>query len=98
MTEQEYLDSKNIVTEYVEDFTDRNGWKNISLTTLLKDYKKQLTLTDVGCSKRFEKQDLLKAYQAGVIEQKSINLDTFDFKKLKELQHDSSEWYERYTE
>jgi hypothetical protein len=48
MTEQEYLDSKNIVTEYVEDFTDRNGWKNISLTTLLKDYKKQLTLTDVS--------------------------------------------------
>jgi recombinational DNA repair protein RecR len=50
MTEQEYLDSKNIVTEYVEDFTDRNGWKNISLTTLLKDYKEQLTLTDVVSS------------------------------------------------
>ena len=48
MTEQEYLDSKNIVTEYVEDFTDRNGWKNISLTTLLKDYKQQLILTDVS--------------------------------------------------
>jgi hypothetical protein len=57
MTEQEYLDSKNIVTEYVEDFTDRNGWKNISLTTLLKDYKKQLTLTDVGC----QREQLLKS-------------------------------------
>ena len=47
MTEQEYLDSKNIVTEYVEGFTDRNGWKNISLTTLLKDYKQQLILSGV---------------------------------------------------
>ena len=34
MTEQEYLDSKNIVTEYVDGFTDRNGWENTSLTTL----------------------------------------------------------------
>tara|TARA_R110002073_G_scaffold187718_1_gene346429 strand:+ start:509 stop:808 length:300 start_codon:yes stop_codon:yes gene_type:complete len=47
MTEQEYLDSKNIVTEYVEGFTDRNGWKNTSLPTLLKDYKQQLILHGV---------------------------------------------------
>lgn len=47
MTEQEYLDSKNIVTEYVEGFTDRNGWKNTSLISLLKDYKKQLILHGV---------------------------------------------------
>lgn len=61
------------------------------------ELKKQFSLQGVGCSKRFEKQDLLKAYQAGAIEQKSINPDTFDFKKLKELQHDSGEWYERYN-
>ena len=47
MTEQEYLNSKNIVTEYVEGFTDRNGWKNTSLPTLLKDYKQQLILHGV---------------------------------------------------
>ena len=47
MTEQEYLDSKNIVTEYVEGFTDRNGWNNIPLPDLLKDYKQQLILHGV---------------------------------------------------
>ena len=48
MTEQEYLDSKNIVTEYVDGFTDRNGWENTSLTTLLKDFKEQLILSGVS--------------------------------------------------
>ena len=52
MTEQEYLDSKNIVTEYVDGFTDRNGWENTSLTTLLKDFKEQLILS--GVSQRSE--------------------------------------------
>ena len=48
MTEQEYLDSKNIVTEYVDGFTDRNGWENTFLTTLLKDFKEQLILSGVS--------------------------------------------------
>jgi regulator of replication initiation timing len=93
MNRDEEIDIENLKYE-VEKLKEENQELQVELDTL----KKQLTLTDVGCSKRFEKQDLLKAYQAGVIEQKSINLDTFDFKKLKELQHDSSEWYERYTE
>jgi regulator of replication initiation timing len=93
MNRDEEIDIENLKYE-VEKLKEENQELQVELDTL----KKQLTLTDVGCSKRFEKQDLLKAYQAGAIEQKSINLDTFDFKKLKELQHDSSEWYERYTE
>ena len=56
MTEQEYLDSKNIVTEYVEGFTDRNGWENTSLTTLLKDFKEQLILSGVS-----QQRELLNA-------------------------------------
>jgi hypothetical protein len=78
MTEQEYLDSKNIVTEYVEDFTDRNGWKNISLTTLLKDYKQQLILTDVS-----QHRELLLAFAKYMEEDKmyarhdEANVDDF---------------------
>jgi len=58
MIEQKYLDSKNIVTEYVESFTDRNGWKNTSLPDLLKDYKQQLILHGVS-----QQRELLIAYE-----------------------------------
>ena len=58
MTEQEYLDSKNIVTEYVDGFTDRNGWENTSLTTLLKDFKEQLILS--GVIERYSGENLMK--------------------------------------
>jgi hypothetical protein len=99
MTPTEYLEENN---NELKLKLEKNLLRN-KVTKEMMDFAKeyhtqQLILSGVGCSKRFEKQDLLKAYQAGVIEQKSINLDTFDFKKLKELQHDSSEWYERYTE
>jgi len=58
----------------------------------------KLILPDVVGSKRFKEQDLLRAYQAGAIEQQSISLDSLDFEKLKELTKDSEKWYERYTE
>ena len=94
----EIIDSK-IQGNLLQEFTAKYLEEHKELVEHIRETtKKQLILSGVGCSKRFEKQDLLKAYQAGAIEQKSINLDTFDFKKLKELQHDSNEWYERYTE
>lgn len=76
MTEQEYLDSKNIVTEYVEGFTDRNGWENTSLQTLLKEYKQQLILH--GVSGMFSSDKLEQAYKDGVRDALSKGYGTFD--------------------
>lgn len=70
----------------------------ITLLHKLNALEKQFAISGVVGSKRFKEQDLLRAYQAGAIEQQSINLDTLNFEKLKELTKDSEKWYERYTE
>ena len=50
MTEKEYLDSKNIATEYIAYIDSKGIWKHMSIKKLLKDYKKQLFIHSVGCS------------------------------------------------
>jgi len=57
---------------------------------------KQLRISGVSNSKRFERQDLLRAYKAGAIEQKDSNLKNIDVVTLGNLQEDSQVWYERY--
>ena len=44
MTPTEFLQKKNIVTEYVEAFTDRNGFIHIPLETILTEYAESLQL------------------------------------------------------
>lgn len=93
--------------ELAEDFeiliiawlkSDDENATNLAYSLAKKATTLQLLQTDVVGSKRFKEQDLLRAYQAGAIEQQSINIDTLDFEKLKELTKDSEKWYERYTE
>jgi hypothetical protein len=38
MTAKEFIQKKNIVTDYVEGFTDRNGFIHIPLELLLTEY------------------------------------------------------------
>jgi hypothetical protein len=63
----------------------------------LKEYLEQaFVIYSVSNSKRFERQDLLRAYQAGAIEQKDNDLKSIDVVTLGNLQEDSQVWYERY--
>ena len=54
-----------------------------------------LTLYGVGGSKRFERADLLRAYQAGCLENKDDCVN-FGFDDLKELKQDANKWTDRY--
>ena len=44
MTPEQFLQEKNIDTQYVEAFTDRGGWLHIPLEQLLNDYAKSIQL------------------------------------------------------
>tara|TARA_R110000744_G_scaffold365698_4_gene474584 strand:+ start:436 stop:768 length:333 start_codon:yes stop_codon:yes gene_type:complete len=50
MKVKDFLKSKGIDGYRLELSTEEKGWGYGNLKTLLKDYKKQLILTDVGCS------------------------------------------------
>lgn len=60
-------------------------------------HKKQLAIYGVVASKRFNKNDLLRAYQAGCLENKD-DCVTFGYDDTKELLTDAEKWYKRYTE
>lgn len=45
----------------------------------------------------FTKLDIIRAYQAGAIEQKDNNLGDIDVVTFSKLQEDSKKWYDRYT-
>jgi len=87
-------------TEYQEYTKDQeiHDLKDIinSLESKIENLEKQLSISRVSNSKRFEKQDLLRAYQAGAIEQKDNNLNSIDAVTFGNLQEDSQVWYERY--
>jgi hypothetical protein len=56
-----------------------------------------LPISGVVRSKRFNKNDLLRAYQAGAIENQD-DCVSFGYDDLKELLDDANKWYKRYTE
>ena len=55
-----------------------------------------LVITDVSNSKLFERQDLLRAYQAGHIENLDECFTPTSMEDLKELLEDAEKWYKRY--
>lgn len=61
-------------------------------------FLKLLPIHDVGNCKRFERQDLLRAYQAGHIENLDECFTPTSMEDLKELLEDAEKWYKRYTE
>ena len=69
--------------------------KNGALSTIDR-LEKQLKLCVVIDSCRFNKDDLLKAYQAGCIEGQD-DCVAFGYDDLKETIQASGKWYERYT-
>lgn len=92
----EIINSK-IQGNLLQEFTAKYLEEHKELVEHIRETtKKQLLISGVSNSKRFERQDLLRAYQAGAIEQKDNNLKSIDVVTLGNLQEDSQVWYERY--
>ncbi len=75
-------------------FDDKISEKDFNI--LFAQRCKALTFCEVSRSKRFDKQDLLRAYQAGSIENQEDSI-VFGYTDLKELTENSEKWCKRYT-
>lgn len=87
----------------VFDYLNRNDDKEVSkrLITEVGDAHRiveNLAIHGVGNCKLFERQDLLRAYQAGHIENLDECFTPTSMEDLKELLEDAEKWYKRYTE
>tara|TARA_R110000796_G_scaffold4358_1_gene16907 strand:- start:707 stop:997 length:291 start_codon:yes stop_codon:yes gene_type:complete len=65
---------------------------------IINAQKEQLILSGVVSSKRFDKNDLLRAYQAGSLENLNKTIVPTSMEDLKELLEYAEKWYKRYTE
>lgn len=66
------------------------------LETYANKLEKQLRLYSVSSSKRFCKNDLLNAYQAGAVEMYNKIVNSIQKQTLKGLKQDSEEWLKLY--
>lgn len=97
------------IRKILRDFINWQGSKDLLKNELTIDYElaetyledqtqvNLLPICDVIDSCRFNRDDLLRAYQAGCIEGQDDCVD-FSYDDLKETIQDSEKWYKRYTD
>lgn len=98
-------DTKNLQKILYENRAHKNGNNAIKEFHKMHEYiikleskVENLTLSGVVRSKRFNKNDLLRAYQAGSLENLDKTITPTSMQDLKELLQDGEKWYKRYTE
>lgn len=80
--------------------TQEDGYKKLDecIALIDKHVSERLNLSGVVRSKRFNKNDLLRAYQAGCLENLNQKNVPTSMEDLKELLQDGEKWYKRYTD
>ena len=93
--------------EIIKEFEEMCGNLSISNDSpseeLIKEYfdryaeLKQFSSQGVSCSLRHNEDDMLKAYQAGYLENVDASAMLTKIEDLLELKQEGVKWYKRYT-